>query len=339
MKRSAFAFERQFALSGYLRTGGIMSSYELVNELRESASRQIFSSDPSVQAVSISKSEEKYFLRAVKNRNIPGTRHGEEIRSFEGVDIHYVLSDRDIVPMTHDESGRHPTLHCGLEIQNFDCDNRRNLINSGSGTVGSLGCFVKDRDCRTSILSNNHVLSQLQFGRAGDRINQPGDLRMMSGDEVAIFAEAVPLQTVPTRNQPPVWNVVDAAYATLTGHRPFSQSFLPSRKIKPIEKIAEARFGDPVLKVGAQTGCTFGKVTGISTETYVTHSFGLCWFRKVFEIESTVNGQIFCGEGDSGSAIVDHQGRIFGLLFASNGQQAYACDIEEALRLLDCSLV
>jgi len=46
---------------------------------------------------------------------------------------------------------------------------------------------------------------------------------------------------------------------------------------------------------------------------------------------------MFSDHGDSGSAIVGASGKIVGLLYAGNGQQTYACPIDEVFKALKCT--
>ena len=81
-----------------------------------------------------------------------------------------------------------------------------------SGTAGTLGCFVRQRDGAVKMLSNNHVLAAENTGRPGDPVLQPAirdlgsDTRDVVG-ELATFVELLALEP----------NRVDCALASLHG--------------------------------------------------------------------------------------------------------------------------
>ena len=91
--------------------------------------------------------------------------------------------------------------------------------------------------------------------------------------------------------------------------------------------------------MGRTTGLTFGDIKSVATTVGpVPYAGGPSWFHRSMTIEG-VNGTMFSDHGDSGSAIVRPSGEIVGLLYAGNGQQTYACRIDDVFTALKCKLI
>lgn len=242
------------------------------------------------------------------------------------------------------EVNRHRPLVCGLQIQNFDDDQRTGVLARDLMIVGTLGCFVRLRDESVGFLSNNHVVAGENRGQRGrDRILQPGSGIHDPADQVGLLTEYVDLLISPAGALPRrgnvVFNDVDAGLVRLDEGVAFRQGYLSFRGLVAPGGTASARLGDQVFKVGRTTGLTFGEVTDVATIVGpVPYTPGPCWFRRSITIEG-VNGTLFSDKGDSGSAIVRTNGEVIGLLYAGNGQQTYACPIDEVLRALSCTLL
>lgn len=183
-------------------------------------------------------------------------------------------------------------------------------------TAGTLGCFVKRRRGEgVLILSNNHVLADENRARIGDEILQPGrfDGGRRGTDRVAALDKFV-------RLRPAGANLVDAAVAAL---RP-GIDHDPSR-LTGIGRLAG--LGEPMLddnqavaKVGRTTGATRGRVTAFELDNVVVaYDSGNLRFDDQIEIEGAGDAA-FSDGGDSGSLIVDADGRGVGLLFAGGDQ-------------------
>jgi hypothetical protein len=242
------------------------------------------------------------------------------------------------------EVNRHRPLVCGLQIQNFDDDDRQGMIGTGFIIVGTLGCFVQlDSNNKRAILSNNHVLAGENRGiLTKDRILQPGSGVHQASDQIAVLSNFVDLKDSPHGAMPIHGNVafndIDAAIAELDSGINWSQGYLSSRTLSSPSATAIAQLGDNVFKVGRTTGLTYGEVTDIATTVGpVGYDPGPCWFQNSIVIEST-DGTLFSDKGDSGSVIVRTSGEVVGLLYAGNGQQTYACPIDSVMGALNCSL-
>jgi len=226
-------------------------------------------------------------------------------------------------------------------------------------TAGTFGCLVR-RGTEIFILSNNHVLANVNSGQPGDAIIQPG--RYDGGtpaDKVAVLAEYIPLdfggdtascniatgvekalnwvaETVGSNHRliayrtAPGENLVDAALA-----RPLD----PAQFVAEIFKIGwprgvhQATLGTRVQKTGRTTGHTQGTITQIEVTTSVDYNGRMATFTNQLMASGMSAG------GDSGSAILDEDGLVVGLLYAGSGQATLINPIQTVLNLLKVELV
>jgi len=241
-------------------------------------------------------------------------------------------------------SGRYRNpLPCGSLIHSFDNDYREGRCQEGRLWVGTLGCFVEMSDGSAALLSNNHVIAGCNRGRRGsDRIFQPANYVYDPGFRIALLHDFVELHAVTSETRPSddELNSVDAAIAKLEEGIEFRQAYLPSDPSATLRGIASVNPGDQVSKIGCRTAHTLGTVVRTDVEVgpvWYVECAGYCWFRRSFLIEG-INGQKFADHGDSGSAIVNTEGEVVGLLYAVNSGRAAACPIDAVLQSLACAL-
>jgi hypothetical protein len=190
--------------------------------------------------------------------------------------------------------------------------------------AGTLGCFCRDNlSGRMAILSNNHVLADVNAVPVGTAVMQPGarDEGNAEKDVIAELIRFVPIQFGGFPNR------VDAAVAALTDHgRAEDRETLydseevpePAITLQPGE-LAEALPGMSVFKTGRTTRHTRGKVRAVNVNNYLVDvGVGLARFDGQIVIETDMAPQPFSRPGDSGSLIVDENGRPLGLLFAGS---------------------
>jgi hypothetical protein len=193
--------------------------------------------------------------------------------------------------------------------------------------AGTLGCFCRDNQSgRTAILSNNHVLADVNRVPVGTPIKQPGarDGGQSGPDNIAELARFVPIQFggLP--------NLVDAAIALITDHgRGEDHATLyggeeepkPELALRP-EQLADAVPGMTVFKTGRTTRFTRGRVRAVNVNNYLVEmgaGVGPARFDGQIVIEMDMSPvQPFGRPGDSGSLIVDEQGRPVALLFSGS---------------------
>ena len=128
----------------------------------------------------------------------------------------------------------------------------------------------------------------------------------------------------------PTPNLVDAAIA-----KPLTQSYVDLRA--PVygqtAGIRDLELGQRVQKVGRTTEHTIGIVEGVDAMTRVQYGTGTATFEDQLIIRGEGDNEFSAG-GDSGSAIVDMDARVGGLLFAGGDGITVANRIANVVALL-----
>ncbi len=208
-------------------------------------------------------------------------------------------------------------------------------------TAGTLGCLVL-KDGELVILSNNHVLANSNDASIGDSILQPGPVDGgKSSDRIATLLDFVPINF--NEPKPPskcrfanaviavlnlgcrvinsktrycivtsaaADNLVDAAIA-----RPLESTDVVDKimDIGTITGVARAALGDAVKKSGRTTGLTTGEILQVDVTVDVSYGSG-----KVAQFtDQLLSGPMSAG-GDSGSAVLNNEDQLVGLLFAGS---------------------
>jgi hypothetical protein len=176
-------------------------------------------------------------------------------------------------------------------------------------SAGTFGCLVH-RGSELFILSNNHVLANLNQCQPGDPILQPG--RHDGGtpaDKVATLAEFVPLDFGG-----------DAPNCSLAG---------------VLEKVlnTSATLGTQVKKSGRTTGYTEGRIVQVDVTSQVSYGPG----QATFHDQLMASGM--SAPGDSGAAVLDADDYVVGLLFAGSDVATLINPIQLVLQLLDVEIV
>ena len=203
-------------------------------------------------------------------------------------------------------------------------------------TAGTIAARVTDGTA-VYILSNNHVLANINEATKGDPILQPGtyDGGVNPGDAIANLTDFEPIKFCT------VWwfwiicdetNVIDAAIASSTSSElgvatPDGGYGAPSRIIHPAygdpsilgdENLA-LLLGAEVQKYGRTTGLTAGKVNTINATVDVCYD-SECQNIARFTDQLFVTPGTFSAGGDSGSLVITHDSlkQPVGLLFAGS---------------------
>jgi hypothetical protein len=237
-----------------------------------------------------------------------------------GIPTDIQLTAQEVVVLAGEpDEGKYDPLWAGIQI-------------TGSGLVGTLGCFVKlIGDTKVHILSAHHVLMG-PTGAVGDIVGQPYspcNLCCCSCGEIGKVVNGV-VGTVGGPN-----NKVDAAIAILHGQTPgdtksvnFSNSIVG---IGPIFGSGIVTVGDVVRKRGKSSLVTTGTVTSVTASVSVDMTPGGSPTMVTFidQIEITPIGADPMGiGGDSGSALVNASNQVVGLVFAAGPLKAYANTID-----------
>jgi hypothetical protein len=215
-------------------------------------------------------------------------------------------------------------------------------------TAGTLGAVVRDASNQCYILSNNHVLADVNNAAIGDNTLQPGpfDGGQNPQDVIATLADFEPIDLSGADN------VMDAAIsaifsaADVTGSAPGSRDSPPAYGT-PSEIASEASIGTKVQKFGRTTLWTHGEIDMTSVEASICYECAgpLCLRCKaaatfvnllsILDATATdANGDPanFSGGGDSGSLIVTETGsNPTALLFAGSSTRTLAHRIQPVL--------
>lgn len=227
-------------------------------------------------------------------------------------------------------------------------------------TAGTLGCIVRKNDERF-ILSNNHVLANSNAAQNGDPILQPGpvDGGIMPADQIAVLSDFVPIQfpdapsdcsiatgatraanfiaellaskarlrAVTTQAGP---NLVDAAIA-----RPLEDADVLDEilEIGTIQDVGVAQLGMAVQKSGRTTGFTRGQILQVDVTVNVQYGPG-----QVATFTDQVMSGAMSQGGDSGSAVLDENNNLVGLLFAGSDNSTIINRIEHVFSAFGVTL-
>jgi len=214
---------------------------------------------------------------------------------------------------------------------------------------GTLGSMVQDGDGVEYILSNNHVLADINKAKPGQLIVQPGKIDVApaclktASDAVATFSRAVKIAFHGHQN------TIDAAIAAVDPEA-VSPDIL---NIGPIaSSTVAAEVGMPVQKMGRTTCLTTGVVEALDVNFQINYNETggkqLANFVNQIIVTGTPsqNGgnSEFSAAGDSGSLIVtdvDGCPQAVALLFAgpADGGYTIANPISDVLSGLDVTMV
>jgi hypothetical protein len=227
-------------------------------------------------------------------------------------------------------------------------------------TAGTLGCLVKKND-QIFILSNNHVLANSNQAEIGDPILQPGpyDGGSYPDDHIANLEDFVPINIIGLPSECPfatgvagflngiaklfgssvkmqaidqqaIENLVDAAIARPLNPEDVSDEIL---EIGTIQGSAEAELGMAIKKSGRTTGLTTGVVEQVDVSANVQYGEG-----KIALFTDQLMAGAMSQGGDSGSAVLDDNNRLVGLLFAGSDTTTVINRIENVFSLLEVSV-
>jgi len=224
-------------------------------------------------------------------------------------------------------------------------------------TAGTLGCLVRKAG-ETLILSNNHVLAAENAASIGDPILQPGtyDGGRDPADRIAVLQEFVPIQFLSAdpsdcpvaRGVAALANIfarlsgsnsrlravrmaeeenrVDAAIARPVNPADVSPEIL---ELGPITAIGTAGLGTAVKKSGRTTAVTSGEILQVDVTADISYGAG----RTARFTDQLIAGPMSSG-GDSGSAVLDAENRLVGLLFAGSDTTTVINPIEHVVAAL-----
>ena len=228
-----------------------------------------------------------------------------------------------------DPTSRTRPLRIGVSVAHRSCN---------SGTVG---LFVKDSESRPFLMSNNHVLADVNLASRGDAIFQPGHGDGgVKEDRIGSLEHFIPLSQTGL-------NYADCAYCTLEDGIAYDPAMLPDgaelgglKSANPEELLADDA---PVLKFGKASGVTRGTISSANFSPRIWYDNTRITFARQIEIEG-IDGP-FSINGDSGSLVYGLPGDTrtalgIGLLFAGSAAMnvSYASPLETVLGTLKLEL-
>ena len=334
-----------------------MSDFQTAVRQIDQAAAQLFQVSPAVRSVGVGKFGDGYGYEVVKNSHVIELQAADPT-NFSGIPIRIKKTGSDVFPSVLKvpyslftqgapsfipETQRTRPLVCGLQIQNFDADQRDGTLAKGFITIGTLGCFVTTKTGATALLSNNHVVAAQNHGQASDQIVQANasNPQEAASNLIANLSDFVKIDPSPAGSKvgyPGLHlNRVDAGCAVLIDKMGFLQRYMSS-ELPAINGVDNPVPEQEVFKVGRTTGLTRGNITTVATTVGpVPYADGESWFQGSFVVEGK-DGTRFSDKGDSGSAVVSSDGKLLGLLYAGNGVQTYVCPITDVFNLLQCKL-
>jgi hypothetical protein len=227
-------------------------------------------------------------------------------------------------------------------------------------TAGTLGCWVT-KNGQKVMLSNNHVLANSNDAEIGDPILQPGPFDGGSSpqDRIADLTQFVPIAFEGEPSDCPFANavisvfnlgckvigsntryrlaklqaadnLVDVAIATPLNAADVKDEIL---NIGPIQGSTQGELGMAVKKSGRTTGLTTGEILQVDVTANVQYGGG----RIARFTDQLLAGAMSQG-GDSGSAVLNDNNRLIGLLFAGSDTTTIINRIEHVFSALGVSL-
>lgn len=210
-------------------------------------------------------------------------------------------------------------------------------------TTGTLGAFCRSTRTGDSadaffVLSNNHVLADLNRALIGDKVMQPAsDVGLLERDVIGRLDRFEGILDAPQLN------LVDAAAARVEVEMPAENVICGIGKI---QGTTEAKDAMPVSKYGATTGKTSGQIDDLGVKGAVGYDIqnpeDVFIFEDQIRIVPKDSATAFSKGGDSGSLVVDDSTKAaIGLLFAGplSGDYSLANPISAVLHKLELELL
>ena len=225
-------------------------------------------------------------------------------------------------------------------------------------TAGTFGCLVRRGEERF-ILSNNHVLADVNAGQQGDAILQPGPSDGGTADDrIATLADYIPLDFGTAPAECPIAEFSAALLNFVAGAFGSSHQLQATKQTEGVNRVdaalarplspdtvsneiltigapvgaGTATLGTEVQKTGRTTGHTQGTITQIDATMRIQYGSQSALF----------TGQLVAGAmsqpGDSGSAVLDMDKRVVGLLFAGSDVITIINPIDEVFAALNVEL-
>ncbi len=195
---------------------------------------------------------------------------------------------------------------------------------------GTLGCLVSRNGVGRFILSNNHVLANVNRQNAAPPLAHDPILEPSLGEKGRVNPPIARL----TDFEPLVFNgpvnAIDAAIAELVNPADMTPEIESIGAVDGSSVLAPVQLMS-VVKHGSTTFHTVGHVDDPHADITVRYPpFGLAYFHDQFTVRG--NPSAFCAGGDSGSLVVEATSRKpVGLIFSEGNGVTYCNYIERVL--------
>jgi hypothetical protein len=182
------------------------------------------------------------------------------------------------------------------------------------------------------ILSNNHVLANVNVGPVGANILQPGpiDGGVNPADKIATLSRFIPIELTPAVALVAQNNIVDCAMAEGEFHDLNREDYWCGyvrgwrRRAQVLQMV-----GQTVKKTGRTTNFTTGRITAVNATIDVNYGGG-----RVGRMKDQIVTTNMSAGGDSGSLVMTLDNVAIGLLFAGSAQAMIANQIENVRTML-----
>jgi hypothetical protein len=183
---------------------------------------------------------------------------------------------------------------------------------------------------RFYILSNNHVLANVNAAMIGDPILQPGpfDGGTFPADLIARLSRFIPITLEPPTPRILHRNLVDAAVAEGQFHD-LDREIYWGGYVRGWRRRANVAVGTVVQKTGRTTNYTTGRITAINATVDVGYGAG-----RIGRFQDQIITTNMSAGGDSGSLVTTPDEVAVGLLFAGSAVATIANQIENVRSLL-----
>ena len=194
------------------------------------------------------------------------------------------------------------------------------------GQVGTLGYFCRSEDDSVCVLSNAHVLVDLDNTDPGreDWIVQPSPGEVEESEQIGMLRLPEPQQQLKFGDPHNVnfdmeasANFIDAAIAKLDTLQ--FQAVIPRiGTVNGHVPQTDLDIGELVRKVGRTTSLTVGKIRHVRVDLWIGYNrTRWAYFKDQILIEPIQTNAKFTDAGDSGSLVVEEAGnKAIGLIFA-----------------------
>jgi hypothetical protein len=180
------------------------------------------------------------------------------------------------------------------------------------------------------ILSNNHVLADVNAGKTGDAIVQPGpyDGGTDPADRIATLSRFIPITLDPATPLAQHRNLVDCALAE-GKFSELDREIYWTGRARAWARKADVAVGTVVKKTGRTTNFTTGRIVAVNATIDVGYGSG-----RTGRFQDQIVTTNMSAGGDSGSLVLTLDDVAVGLLFAGSPASMIANQIENVRSLL-----